>query len=559
MAAVLVRTALVLALALAADIPLYEVFEVRLLAAKSHAQPFAVWCHALVTGPPRSRHAHMVLMMFYDGNDEWAFRFAPDAEGMWNWTTSCFADPGLDTKEGYVQCRGSKGSPGGILVDPDHPRHLIYENGWHYLPIGLEMDWFHAVGERGINATGQLVRALADHGINHVVAQVYANYSEWSTLPMRQSPRLSPTVLTPWASDDQLTLELNYFRSLDSSLALLSELSIIAHLMIYVGNKHVRWPERGSLADEVYWRYCLARFGAFSAVLWDVSKEAASYNVPKTYIMDRLELIHKMNAHKRIVTSHSGLDWSNSCVEWDHKGDDPCNILSVQVHWGDKTFVDQQGRYYEDMLHRVQANPHRPVLNVEFLYEAGPTMHCAGSCCGGCASTDEHMALARRAFWDMYMAGSSGVWYNTDLSWDVISEPVASTARGLKFANNLRQFWSSLPFWLYEPDHGCIEHRVPWYADIRCLSATDTALDRREAKLLVVHVRSADAKFSLRRSLVRGRNVTGYWWDPSAAFPVKVPALGVGSTSHLRKPSHFAEESVLSLRLERLGTHTEFV
>jgi hypothetical protein len=60
-------------------------------------------------------------------------------------------------------------------------------------------------------------------------------------------------------------------------------------------------------------------------MLIDVSKEAGSYNVPKDYVLSRLALIHSMNPHRRIVTSHSGMHWDNKC------DDIPVTMCSTQV------------------------------------------------------------------------------------------------------------------------------------------------------------------------------------------------------------------------------------
>ena len=72
-------------------------------------------------------------------------------------------------------------------------------------------------------------------------------------------------------------------------------------------------------------RYTLARYNAYPSMLIDVSKEAGSYNVPKDYVLSRLALIHSMNPHRRIVTSHSGVHWDNNC------DDIPVTMCSTQV------------------------------------------------------------------------------------------------------------------------------------------------------------------------------------------------------------------------------------
>lgn len=307
-----------------ATAPVYSTFEGRLSASATHSTPFALWCWVLVGGPVASRRPLMNVTLFYDGGTEWAFRFSPDVPGAWRWRSECAADPGLDDKSGVLKATPSTGGLGGLLANPQHPQHLMREAGTPFVPVGLEVDWLWAVGlTRGLDAARSLVDGLATQGVNHVLVNTYANFSSWAPLPPRQPPRLSPTLLTPWASADQLALDLAFFRGWDALLTLLQERGIVAHVMVYVrlpppphmpapaappwvvptpaaatrrtavtppaqvGNKNVAWPARGSAADDLFWRHCVARWDASAAVVWDVSKEAGSYGVGDAYALGR--------------------------------------------------------------------------------------------------------------------------------------------------------------------------------------------------------------------------------------------------------------------------------
>ena len=105
-----------------------------------------------------------------------------------------------------------------------------------------------------------------------------------------------------------------------------SRLGLVVHVMMYVGNKNVNWPSRLSDNDDVYWWNVLARIAPHPAVILDVSKEAGSYGVGQNYVYNRLRLIHRLNSHHRLVTAHSGLNWSGKCPG--------CNLtmVSLQSH-----------------------------------------------------------------------------------------------------------------------------------------------------------------------------------------------------------------------------------
>ena len=44
--------------------------------------------------------------------------------------------------------------------------------------------------------------------------------------------------------------------------------NIAAHLMIYVWNKKVNWPEAETTADNMYFDYVIKRYQAFENVIW---------------------------------------------------------------------------------------------------------------------------------------------------------------------------------------------------------------------------------------------------------------------------------------------------
>ena len=75
-------------------------------------------------------------------------------------------------------------------------------------------------------------------------------------------------------------------------------------------------------------------------------------------MLDRLRLIHKHNSHHRLVTAHSGLDWSGSCPG--------CNLtmVSLQVHSDNHT----DGKWYRSLRSSMETNPTVPVANIEFMY-----------------------------------------------------------------------------------------------------------------------------------------------------------------------------------------------
>eukprot|EP00041_Stephanoeca_diplocostata_P028853 m.835144 g.835144 ORF g.835144 m.835144 type:complete len:183 (+) comp23452_c0_seq20:1625-2173(+) len=143
---------------------------------------------------------------------------------------------------------------------------MRYDSGAAFLPVGLEVDWLFALGlepDTAAPALEDFVGGLADVGFNHVLMNVFANQSAWNQgLAPLTPPRVSPTHTTPWAGGAPLdydTLDTRFFAHVDRTLTVLLQHNMTANLMLYVGNKAVQWPARNSPADDLYWRYCMAR------------------------------------------------------------------------------------------------------------------------------------------------------------------------------------------------------------------------------------------------------------------------------------------------------------
>ena len=460
----LYASAAVTALQYSTTVPQFTVVTHRLAGALSQGEnPFAVSCPVAVRGPSASRYADLDLDVYYDGNSTWAFRFTPDVPGDWRWSSSCPEHPQLSGRSGTVACTADPSALGGILANPTHPQHFLRENGkTRYTLVGLETDWIWALpgtdagAERGSGPAQVTREAFVDHvasfGFNHFLISFYANFSVWNeALPDRVPPKVSPTLRTPWVrGSGYATLDLEYFEQWDELLTLLAKRGLVAHVMLYVGNKGVVWPTRGSAEDDIYWRYVLNRIGAFPSVVLDVSKEAGSYGIGDEYVMQRLSEIHNRNAHRRPVTAHSGLTWTNAC--------DGCNLtmVSAQKHFQDHT----AGAWYDHLLDLRADNPSIPVANIEFMYEAGRLRGCAGSAGGDCTNGTADVAVMRMAMMDLYMAGGYGAWYDCDTAWDVVDIGDGSGTAGFNFVKIFSAFWDEVSYETMTPNDALLKIEV---------------------------------------------------------------------------------------------------
>jgi hypothetical protein len=242
---------------------------------------------------------------FYNGGSQYVIRFTPPSAGMWNYVTRSSL-PALDKKKGQLSAQTARaGRKGGVKIDEKAPRQFRYENGDTYYPIAFESDWLFALDAENPNDipdTRKLVDCLAENGFNQLVMNVFAYDVMWQKDPKLVaeyeygSPRVFPFGGTN-TQPDHSQLNIEYFQRLDRVIDYLDQKGIAAHLMIYVWNKKVNWPEANSDADNRYFDYVIKRFQAYPNIVWDISKEALGYgHTDVNYITRRIERLWKLDS-----------------------------------------------------------------------------------------------------------------------------------------------------------------------------------------------------------------------------------------------------------------------
>lgn len=504
----------------------YHVYEHRIRAKTLPSNPFALFCTVLINATSASRYGSMNVTMFYDGDSEWAWRLSPDAVGEWKFATVCEPGYGLDGHSGSLQSVAAQdGRLGGLIIDPTAPTQLVHESGARYNLVGLEVDWLWAVGLlNGTAAMASVLDGLAALGINHVLVQLYANHTAGPVLPPLQPPRVSPTATIPWESvpshswpADQHRFNLAYWHNFEAMLEMFAERRMIAHVMFFVGNKNVLWPSEGSQSDDLYWVTAMARLGAYSSIVLDPSKETGSANSHRSvdYFVGRMRLMRVMNAHRRLLTPHSGFDWTNRCDE----APSLCDVTSAQIHLGNNEGINTIAPLYYPFLEQAGASATAPYIDVEFFYQWGPSDGCHFSCCNACTnytSTSEaiarqHLDEMRRVMWDHYMAGaaiSGACWYHNDLGWDILDpRALTTTASTMLTLRTLRDFWEGIDrrtFVVRAPEL-CVSQLQPPGAVVHCLLRLDNA---SRPTAMILHVRSHRPSFALVTTPTPAHNYT---------------------------------------------------
>lgn len=342
---------------------------------------------------------------FWDGDDRYILRFAPPTEGEWTFKTSSSHEE-LNNRHGTVEALApSPGQHGPIGQSPNDPRRFTYADGTSYFPLAFEIDWLFALDAEnpdGIPKTKTLLEYVARHGFNQVVMNIFAYDVRWPRDPNLPSefdygkPRVFPFGGNN-QNPDFTTLNVAYFQKLDRVIRELDRHGIAAHVMIYVWNKLVSWPESDSKADNRYFDYVVKRYQAFPNLIWDISKEATGYgHNDRSYITRRIERLRSLDAYKRLVTVHD--------YGYCHRFPEEVDFISVQ-NWQSETW---------HVMRKIrQDHPNMPIFNIEHGgYESGP-YHVFG---GNYYRPDVNLERA----YHIVFAGAYPTHYWQNAAWSVV-------------------------------------------------------------------------------------------------------------------------------------------
>ncbi|MFC1760609.1 DUF4038 domain-containing protein [Planctomycetota bacterium] len=294
---------------------------------------------------------------FYNGQNKWVVRFNPNRTGTWKAVSQSPVHK-LNSIHYTIEVAPAKpGNHGTVRRNPKNPQKLVYEDGTPYNTIAFECDWLFALdyGNLDLPKTKQLIEAVRSNGLNQIIMNVYAYDVSWE-----QDKDIDPKYqfgskkeIFPYLGNneepDRSALNIDFFQHFDRVIDLLEANGIVSHLMIYVWNKQVNWPEANSAADNMYFDYVVKRYQAKNNILWDISKEALGYGHENIhYITERIARLRKLDAYDRLVTVHD----YKYCSTYPEEVD----MISAQLWSTD---------IYSIMLDLQKKYPDKPILNIE--------------------------------------------------------------------------------------------------------------------------------------------------------------------------------------------------
>ncbi|XPF94587.1 DUF5060 domain-containing protein [Colwellia sp. RE-S-Sl-9] len=424
------------------EIEKWEVVDIPINATVNAKQLFTVDANAIFSHTSGKK---MTVPVFYNGGNEWLIRFSASDIGNWTYKIES-KQKSLNGRAGRVKVvqNADTTNHGGVILSSINKQNFYYEDGTPYFVLGYELDWLFALdyeNDQGLPKSEHLLSLIKENGFNHIVMNVYSHDVSWDKDPKLAShpehefggkQNIFP-FLGSNEKPDHSALNIEFFKKFDRTVQLLHDKRLVAHLMIYVWNKLVSWPEMNSEADNMYFDYIVKRYQAYPNVVWDISKEALYYGrADEAYIKDRIDRLRALNYYQRLVTVHD----YKYCTKYPEQVD----FISTQ---------DWKHDIYNQMLNVRKKFPNKPIYNIEHGgYEQSPYLVFPGD------YVDPEVSVRRN--WMILFAGVYTTYYWQGSSWNVIiynpfEQPENYVKPRFDYFQHMNNFFTQYDFSTFKP------------------------------------------------------------------------------------------------------------
>ena len=249
------------------------------LPGKTDGNPFTDY---EMRGRFEGHHEDVMVSGFYDGNGIWKIRFMPSWTGEYRYTVfGSFAD--RETSGTFRVREASEGNHGPVRVSGQY--HFSHEDGTPFYPLGTTCYVWTQQPDEQIEETLRSLKEARFNKIRFCILPKHYDYnlSEPRTYPFEGTPMDSSVLTKDNFMDYAGKAEGNHFdlsrpnpahfRHLEKCILALQKIGVEADLIVM--HPYDRWgfscmPRE---ADDLYWRYVIARFAAFRNVWWSLANE----------------------------------------------------------------------------------------------------------------------------------------------------------------------------------------------------------------------------------------------------------------------------------------------
>jgi hypothetical protein len=398
---------------------------------------------------------------FCDSTDGRLFRirFMPAKPGDYDYVVTYRQGTWQTEYKGKFTAR--KGNrPGLLRVDKEHPFHFIYEGtGEHYFWNSTTTYWL--LGWRDEAVIDESLERLAKLGVNRIRVALSGRTHDgmrWKEPEVKPSEQFQFR-LEPWPAArpdnvedpgyDVTRFSIEHFRKCERLLRHARRHGIQVSLIYHLdgadkGVDPFGKAQMGGPDEQRYYRYAVARFAAFSNVMWDVTNEWHLFR-DEAWVEQMGRLIKECDPYDHLTSVHG-------------KGVFPFRTSS----WADFAMYqswDEHGGYaflLENRREQEKAGRPMPQINEEYGYEDHYPYPWGEGRKWPARTADNRRRLA----WQMTMAGG---YQTTGERADVPGCGGWITGRGddtmvmLEGYRHMVSFFKSLAWWEIDPDNDFFE------------------------------------------------------------------------------------------------------
>ncbi len=381
-------------------------------------------------------------------------RFMPAAAGDYSYSVSYRQGEYTKSFTGtFHAAAGHRRGP--VRVDPNYPWHFIWEGtGEHYFFHGTTAFWLMGWrDDRVINYCIERLHKLKVNRLRVLLAGATDMYWGEAVTPGQNFT----FYLRPWVaanpenlaspSIDFSRFNVPYWQKWDRMLRFARERDMIISVILDIST-HPAQAAAGSEDERRYFRYAVARLGAFSNITYDLGDDLDSFRDEK-WARETGTLIQTWDPYKHLASSHPvHREHQDRASPW-------FGFTSIQ-NWSHQ----QHALMLEEREIQKKTGRIIPQANEEYGYE-DHYPHWAP------APPEESAETLRRMAWDIAMAGAYGsagesarrgtnIWPDTGGGW--INGRGDDTMVMLKGYEHMVDFFTSFEWWKTEPHDELVDN-----------------------------------------------------------------------------------------------------
>ena len=431
------------------DTHTWQRWDHALTSARSYDNPYADVTLRVIYSGPGGRTIRTYGC--WDGGDTFRIRCAFPTPGTWRWETEC-SDPtntGLHRQRGTMDVSPYRGrNPlyrGGFPKVSDNRRYLAYADGAPFLWIG---DTAWAVPQRANDEEWEAY--IADRTVKHFTIIQVAPAPEWAGQTDRQGQR-------PFTDKACVQWNPAYWQSFERKVQRANEEGL-AVLLVGLMEPVSRYPKSREAC--LFARNIVARlFGNFVVF-------SPSFDSEVMPLAQEVGRAARDATSVHLITQHPGTPWNQPTPTFsDQYYDEPyLDFVGVQTGHNGGHLDWCAHHAIEWNLHLYRHEPHKPVINLEAMYDAQGT-------------NDWRAIDARSLAWRTWLSGAMGYTYGAgDLppkvprgngavwKWVTDSEKYDYWEKALQWESAfqmqyLHDFLALIEWWRLEPAHPLVRNQ----------------------------------------------------------------------------------------------------